>query len=127
MWKENEVLKCTRERYNSPTQYVKSLEVIWFTSNQTLILGEFETVETENVSYINQSGQGINISVAEINKDSIRKILYNGQSDMWVAPYREAVSTQPILIEAQKNLRNTINRANKINKCILLCGIETNN
>ncbi|KAJ6641128.1 BTB/POZ domain-containing protein 6-A [Pseudolycoriella hygida] len=101
IWNEKEILKCARVSCNTPTRYVEKSEVVWFKSNQRVILGGFETAHTYHTSHISPSDEDIGISIAEIDENSTKKVLYNGQSNVSHGPIQKVILTQQFLIEPQ--------------------------
>ncbi|XP_055317111.1 BTB/POZ domain-containing protein 6-B-like [Sitodiplosis mosellana] len=100
-WNKNGITLCRRQAADAQISYLKELEIVWFKSNQTLLLGDIFSAETNNMSYIDKQNNAINVTLSEISSDSSKKLLYEGQIKTWDATNRLRVMlTQPIMIKA---------------------------
>ncbi|XP_055325959.1 BTB/POZ domain-containing protein 3-like [Sitodiplosis mosellana] len=96
---ENEVLLCQRQAVNTPTNHLTGSEVAWFTSNQTVLLGEMCSAPTFNMHYIDQQNDAVNVTIAEINSEFPKKVLYEGSSKTWDLNRLKVSLLQPIMIK----------------------------
>ncbi|XP_055316918.1 BTB/POZ domain-containing protein 6-B-like [Sitodiplosis mosellana] len=110
-WNENDILKCDRQSLGcSLSKSLKRSEVVWFTSNQTLLLGEIYSASTigmknknNHYSLIYQLLDAVNVTITEISRDTSKKVLYRGSSYSWELTHHhdrlKVELTQPILIK----------------------------
>ncbi|XP_055314001.1 uncharacterized protein LOC129575098 [Sitodiplosis mosellana] len=98
-WNENEVLLCHRQYTSYAKNYIKDSEVVWFTSNQTVLLGELYSASTGNMGYIYQQNNAVNVTIAEITSDFSKKVLYEGSSKTWSSEILKVALLQPIMIK----------------------------
>ncbi|XP_055310676.1 BTB/POZ domain-containing protein 2-like [Sitodiplosis mosellana] len=96
---ENDTLVCQRQAVNTPTNYLTGSEVVWFTTNQTVLLGEMCSAPTGNMHCINQQKDAVNATIAEINSDFSKKVLYEGSSKTWDIDELKVSLLQPITIK----------------------------
>lgn len=105
-WNGKDILSCQRVCESEPTRYVQSSEIVWFTSNKAVLLGEIRSKATtgiQNDTLLKDAD--IHVTIAEIGNDSSKKILYENSSKNWEDDKGKKVLVvalnQPILIEPQ--------------------------
>lgn len=104
-WNQNDILICKRQNLDwNQVRSVRGSEIVWFTTNQTLILGKIESVQTtgfqHDYHYINR-GDIANVKISEITGDSSTKVWYQAASIAWNHSDRnlQVSLTQPVTIK----------------------------
>ncbi|XP_055316915.1 BTB/POZ domain-containing protein 6-B-like [Sitodiplosis mosellana] len=106
-WNKNDILKCDRQFLDRSSTSLKRSEVVWFTSNQTLLLGEIHSTSTIGISSypLMKQFNAVNVTIAEISSDSSKKVLYEGSSRTWEPTNHhdrlKVVLTHPVMIKPQ--------------------------
>lgn len=104
----NEVIKCSREEGRFERCHVKTSEVVWFTSNQRVLLSTIGSAITYSLPSKNVYGTLVNVFITAIGNDYSREVLhesqYNDERFIWRRhafndSYLNIISPQPVLIE----------------------------
>ncbi|XP_055301252.1 BTB/POZ domain-containing protein 6-B-like [Sitodiplosis mosellana] len=103
-WDSAKVLQCDRVKATNTSRGVQSVEIVSFSSNRPVLLGEIRSASTYFNGYIYKGGFEADVAVIELEDNTFHstvfpKILYKGSFNTWDNNQLKMVLPKPIFIK----------------------------
>lgn len=106
VWDNTTAFECNRVRTDNLSQYVENPEVVSFSSNQTVLLGEILSGYTSNNGFGSQIGYEVDVSIVQLEDKTFHsteklKNVFSAKFKTWSNNQLVIVLPKPILIKPQ--------------------------